>query len=147
MAMTDTTRPDPARSAVATAPSLPDPAVFRTGHGEDDRLVAQLAFARAVERGGAAPAPGPEAVEALRAQAMADLSEFAFRYLHNRVEEVRREAVATQLSQLGRGPSFLRLVLANLVALGIAGLAASWLASHPETVTRAANAVARLMGQ
>jgi hypothetical protein len=32
------------------------------------------------------------------------------------------------------GGSFLRLVLANLVALALAGLAGSWLALHPTTL-------------
>ncbi len=139
MATTEQTRPEPVRSATTPAPAatppVPSLAAFRTGQGEDDRLIAQVAFARAVEqaeRGGTPPA----AVEALRAQALAELSEFAFRYLHNRVEEVRREAVATQLGQLGRPPGFLRLVLANLVALLLAAAAVSWLAGHPETLER-----------
>lgn len=132
MAITETSRAEPAR-VQAAAPAL-DLARFRTGRGEDDRLIAQVAFARAVEKG-EAPASA-EAIEAARAQALADLSEFAFRYLHNRIEEVRREAVATELGQLGRPPSFLRLVLASLVALAIAGAAGSWLAGHPDVLAR-----------
>jgi hypothetical protein len=131
MAMTETTRPEAAGTKAAAPPALPDPAAFRTGQGEDDGLIARVAFARAVEKGDAT-SRAPEAVEALRAQALADLSEFAFRYLHNRIEEVRREAVASQLAQVGRPTSFLRLVLANLVALGLAAGAGVWLAGHPE---------------
>jgi hypothetical protein len=139
---TATTPPEPARSTATATPPGPargtpaglDPAAFRTGSGEDDRLIGQVAFARAIERGD--PGASPEAVEALRAQALAELSEFAFRYLHNRIEEVRREAVASQFQQIGRPPSFLRLVLANLVALLLAAAAGSWLAGHPDLLAQ-----------
>lgn len=131
MPMTETTRKE-ANGAADLARVLPDPAAFRGSPGEEDALVSQLAFARAIERGETAPAP--ETIAALRAQATADLSDFAFRYLHNRVEEVRRDAVASLLSQLGRPPGFARLVLANLIALALAGAAGLWLATHPETL-------------
>jgi len=130
MAMTETTRPDPAGTAT-DAPSLPDPRIFLTGESEEDRLVGHLAFALAAERG---QAPTPETVAALRTEATADLSEFAFRYLHNRVEEIRREAVAAELARLGRPPGFGTMVLANLVALALAGGVAGWLAFHSETL-------------
>ncbi len=133
MAMTDTSPPAAPAGTAPPPPRLPDAAAFRTGQGEDDRLIGQLAFARAVERGEAA-APAAETVEALRAQALADLSEFAFRYLHNRVEEVRREAVAAELARFGQPPSFLRLVAANLIALALGGALAAWLISQPEAL-------------
>ncbi len=131
MAMTEPSRTETA-GAAAGAPLLPGPDAFRAGDSEEDRLVAQLAFAMAAERGLAA---SPETVESLRTQAAATLSAFAFRYLHNRVEEIRREAVAAQLGRIGRPPGFLRLVLANLAALAIAAVAGGWIALYPETLS------------
>jgi len=103
------------------------------GRPAEERVVELLAFALAAEAG-AAPAPEP-AVAAMaqhRQAAMTTLSEHAFRYLHNTIEQIRRDAVAEHLGGLRRPPGFGRLVLANLVALAIGGLAAAWVALHPE---------------
>lgn len=129
MSMTQTERPDAAVAPAEAPPPLPDPAAFRSGQSEEDRLVAQVAFALAAER--RLPAT-PDNVEALRTQAGAALSDFAFRYLHNRAEEIRQEAVSTRLAQLRRPPGFVRLVLANLVALAVAGLAAAWAVNNSD---------------
>ena len=67
--------------------------------------------------------------------AIAALSDFAFRYLHNRVDEIRREAAAEAAARPPRG-GFLRLVLANLVALALAGGAWAFLARHPDLLAR-----------
>jgi hypothetical protein len=141
--------PEAAASTAATAaahaadPAAPRLAAFRTGRA-DDRLAELLAFALAVEaqeatatKDGAVPAPPtPEAIERLREQAARDLHDHAFRLLHNRVEEIRAEAVAEHLGRHPRPPGFPTLVLANLVALGLAAMAAAWLHGHPAILTR-----------
>ena len=127
MAKIETIRPD-LGNPPGMAEAMPDLAVFRAGRSQDDRLADLLAFGIVAERGGLAT---PEAVDRARQEASAALSDFAFRYLHNTVEQVRREAVAEHLGQLRQPPGFLRLVLANLVALAVAGVAGWWLALHP----------------
>ena len=129
MAMSETMRVTP-----AAAEAAPGPVAWRSGEGAEDRLIAQVAFAMAAESGRPA-APTPETREALRGQAIAALSDFAFRYLHNRVEEIRREAAAEAAARPPRG-GFLRLVLANLVALALAGGAWALLASQPDLLAR-----------
>lgn len=104
---------------------------FRHGRAGEHRLDDLLAFALAVERGQAAT---PETVERLRHEAASALSDHAFRYLHNSVEQIRRDAVAEQLGRIRKPPGFVALVAANLVALALAGGAAGWLALHPETL-------------
>jgi hypothetical protein len=106
-------------------------AAFLADRPGDDRVVGLLAYALATEAGAA---PTPEAIDRHRQTAVTALSEYAFRYLHNTVEQIRRDAVAEQLGGLRRPPSFARLVLANLLALALGGLAAGWVALHPETL-------------
>ena len=131
MSTTEPIRPEaPSAGAAAPAPVLL-PQAFRAAEGEEDRLIAQVAFALAAEEG---QPTTPEAVEALRAQAAAALSAFSFRYLHNRVEEVRREAAAAEASRIRPPPSFVTLVLANLLALAVGGAVAVWMAAHPDTI-------------
>ena len=127
MAKIETIRPDLGGST-GLAEASPNLAAFRSGGGAEDRLVELLAFAMAAER---KEEVTPESVERLRQEAGTALSDFAFRYLHNTIDQVRRDAVAEHLGQLRQPPGFLRLVLANLVALGLAGLAAWWLTLHP----------------
>ncbi len=130
MAKIETIRPDAGgpRGMSDAPPSLAD---FRSGDGEEDRLIALLAYGLAVERGGPVT---PGTIEALRREAAKSLSDYSFRYLHNTVEQVRRDAVAEHLGRLRPPPSFLRLVLANLAALALAGLVGGWLALHPATL-------------
>jgi len=45
----------------------------------------------------------------------------AFRFLHNRIEEIRREAIAEHAGRQPRPPSLARLALANLAALALEG--------------------------
>jgi hypothetical protein len=106
-------------------------AAFRAGRPPEDRLVDLLAFAMAAESGQPAT---PETIEQLRQDATTSLSDHAFRYLHNTVEQIRHEAVAEQLGKAPRPPGFGTLLLANLLALAIAGLVAGWLALHPATL-------------
>jgi hypothetical protein len=114
-------------------------AAFRAGRPEEERLVDLLAFALATEK----DQPGtPETVETLRREASTALTEHAFRYLHNSVEQIRREAVAEQLRSLPRPAGFGRQILANLIALAIAGLVASWIALHPATLAGLAGLLA-----
>ena len=101
--------------------------------GADDRLTGLLAFAMAVEAG---EAPGAATVERQRARAAAELADHAARATHNRIEEIRRDAVAEHIGHLRRPPGFMTLVLANLVALGIAGAFAMWLQGHPALFSR-----------
>jgi hypothetical protein len=134
MATTTTLRPE--TSGSSEAPLAPiivgsDLAIFRAGRQPEDRLIDLMAFAIAAEKHQSAD---PDRLEQLRQEASTALSEHAFRYLHNSVEQIRREAVAEQLGRVGRGPGFGTMVAANLLALTIAGLAAYWLALHPATL-------------
>ncbi|MGX9965110.1 hypothetical protein ACVFYP_17400 [Roseomonas sp. F4] len=99
--------------------ALPQPCLEAFLSGQpDERLRDLLAFALAVETG------PPADRDALRAKAEAELDAMAFRRLHNQVEAIRLEAAREQLAGLRGGPGFLRLVAAQLVALGlVAGLA------------------------
>lgn len=115
--------------------SFPGPAAFRASQpGPEDKLIAQVAFAMAAE--GGTPPRDAEAIQVLRNQATTALSEFAFRYLHNRVDEIRKEAAAEATTGAARGPGFLRLVLANLVALGLWGAALYALAGNTHLLAR-----------
>ncbi|WP_439595032.1 hypothetical protein [Falsiroseomonas sp.] len=109
----------PVALATPPAPCLED---FVTD-GAEHRLRDLLAFALAVEAG------RPTEREALRGKAEAELQAHAFRTLHNQAEAIRMEAARDQLARLRGGPGFLKLVLANLVALGLLGglAAALWL--------------------
>ncbi len=93
--------------------------------GDDHRLRDLLAFAMAVEAGRPL-APG--GLDGLRREADAALEAYAFRSLHNRVEEIRLAAVREHIGRLRAPPRFLTLVIANLVALLLlaGGAAAAW---------------------
>lgn len=118
-----------------SGPGFPGPAAFRASQaGPEDKLIGQVAFAMAAEAG--TPPRDAEAIQVLRDQATAALSDFAFRYLHNRVEEIRKEAAAEATTSVARGPGFLRLVLANLVALGLGGAALYALVGDPHLLAR-----------
>ena len=112
---------------------------FRGGRSEIDRTADLLAFAIATERG---LAPTPDTVERARREADAALGEYSIRHLHNTVEQIRQEAVATHLGRLRPPPGFGALVAANLIALAIAGALGAWLWTRPDV--RAA--IAGLLG-
>lgn len=133
MANTTALRPESSGPPEAPAPTPPpgDIAAFRSGRRPEDRVVDLLAFALGAEGGGPVT---PEGVGRLRQQAEATLSEHSFRYLHNSIEEIRREAAAEQLAKLPRPPGFWTMVLANLLALVLFGIVAAWLALHPATL-------------
>ena len=120
----------PSSGPTRAAATLPPPAAFRLGDTAEDRLIGQVAFALAAEAGPGS-AQSREAIEALRAQASTALSDFAFRYLHNRAEEIRREAAREATAAARKPPGFLTLVLANLIALALAGAAGVALAMNP----------------
>lgn len=117
----------PAPGEAANASPL---APFRAGRPEEERVVDLLAFAMATER---ALLATPEAVQQLRSNAAADLAAWALRHLHNRVTEIRQEAVQEQLGHLPRPPGFVKLFSASLLAAAIAGGAVAWLVLHPAT--------------
>lgn len=127
-------RGEPKGGASAATPEathlLPGPAAYRSGDGAEDILIAQVAFALAVETG-SHPSATAEARDALRSRAVTALSDFAFRYLHNRIEDIRREAAAEATARVRRPPGFAMLVLANLVALAIAA-GAAFIVAHPD---------------
>jgi hypothetical protein len=104
---------------------------YRAGRSSGDRVVDLLAFAIATESGHPLT---PDGVEQSRQAAQTALSDHAFRYLHNSIDQIRREAAAEQLAKLPRPPGFGAILLANLVALAIAGGLAAWLALHPATL-------------
>lgn len=97
----------PVRLADLPAPCLEDFVTDRP----DDRLRNLLAFAMAVE------AARPLEPEALRRKAEAELQAHAFRTLHNQVEAIRLDAARDQMTRLRRGPGFLAMLLANLLAI------------------------------
>jgi hypothetical protein len=140
MATTTTLRP--AVSGLNEAPAAGnagDLAAFRAGRAPEDRMIDLVAFALAAE----AQLPAtPDTVARLRQDALTALSDYAFRYVHNSVEDIRRTAIAEHAAQRPRPTSFLRLVLANLVALAAAGLVGGWLALHPETLAGIAGLLA-----
>jgi hypothetical protein len=128
---------EPAPAAAAPTPVAPEPAVlaaFRSGR-EEERLAELLAFALAVAAGEAA-APSAATVERHRRQAERELHDHAFRFLHNRVEDIRREAAAEHAARQPRPPGLLKLVLANLAAIAVAAAALAWAAGHPELLDR-----------
>jgi hypothetical protein len=100
-------------------PTGPLPRDFLSG--PDTRLRDLLAFALAAEAGRPVP---PGGIEALRNKAEAELHTHAFRILHNQVETIRHEAITEQMGRMSRGLSFSRVVIANLVALGVVGVLA-----------------------
>ncbi len=142
MASIETIRPDAAGTAARDAePSgdgragLPNPAAFEigqhSGQPEEQRLANLLAFAMATER---REVPNPDTVARLRREAEGALCDHAFRYLHNNIEQLQRDAVTQQLGRLPRPPGMIRLVAANLIALAIVGAIVGWLALNPETL-------------
>jgi hypothetical protein len=120
----------------ATAPSLE---AFRAGRSETERTADLLAFAIAADRG---LAQTPDAIERARQEADAALGDYSLRYLHNHVEQIRQEAIAEHLGRLRPPPGFARLVIANLVALVLAGALAAWAWTRPEV----RDALARVLG-
>ncbi len=131
----------PAPPPVVAPAAAPDAALaaFRGGRSEVDRTADLLAFAIATERG---LAPTPDAVERARREADAALGDHAIRYLHNNVEQIRKEAVAAHLGRLRPPPGFATLVAANLVALAAAAALGAWLWRRPDIQA----AIAGLLG-
>jgi len=113
-------------------PAAPNLADFTSGKAED-RLTDLLAFALASE---AAEPPGPDGVERHRRRAAAELADHAARAMHNRIEEIRRDAVAEHIGALRRPMGFLQTVIANLVALGAAFGLWWWIAGDPTLLAR-----------
>ena len=142
MATTTALRPEPSgpiEVPLSQGANDRDLATYRAGRPPEDRVLDLLAFAIATE---ASDPTTPEAVEQSRQAAQTALSEYAFRYLHNTIEQIRREAAAEQLAKLPRPPGFGAILLANLVALAIAGAVAGWLALHPSTLAGLAGLLA-----
>lgn len=114
--------------APAPLPPAPSPAAFAVPGDRtspDGRLAGLLAFALAAEAE-EAPAPAPEAVARRRREAEGLLHDQALRLAHNRVAEIRAEAVSEHLGRLRPPPGFGALVAANLVALLAGGAALAW---------------------
>ena len=110
--------------AAALAPWL-------AGRPTEARLVDLLAFALATERG---EPPTPEVMDAERERAHAALATYSIRNLHNRVAEIRQEAVMEYLGRFARPAGFVKIVMANLLALLLFGLLGGALYLHPETL-------------
>lgn len=100
---------------------LLDPAALRSNDPEM-RLRDLLVFGYAAEAGTAAPD-----IPALRLRAEGELNAFAYRLLHNRVEEIRREAMQEQIAGMRPTLGFATLVAANALGLVAAGLAGALL--------------------
>ena len=124
-----------------SAPALPSqagmaggPAALRpwlAGRPGEERLVDLLAFALACEQG---EATSPEVMHARREQAHAALATYSIRNLHNRVAEIRQDAVMEYMGRFARPAGFLKIVMANLLALLLFGLLGGALYLHPETL-------------
>ena len=131
-------RPAPPPPSTAPGPDAPPPAAARPAAptpaassapsieaflspGGAHRLRDLVAFGMAVEVGKPAT---PDAVDTLRRQADAELEAYAFRSLHNRVEEIRRSAIDEQLGKLRQTPGFQGIIVANLVAMIAAAMIA-----------------------
>lgn len=116
-----------ALAAAATTQVLA-PSAFRSGD-PDEALQDSLSYglyARAAEDGREpARAPGEaatlEMIARYRAQATADLHAYAFRYLHNHAEQIRHDAIREHLGHVRRPPGFLKLVVATIVGVLVAG--------------------------
>jgi hypothetical protein len=142
MATTTALRPEPSGPTelpLTHEPSTRDLGIYVAGRPPEDRVLDLLAFALATE--GNHPLT-PEGLDQSRQAAGAALSAHAFRYLHNSIDQIRREAAAEQLAKLPRPPGFGAILLANLVALAIAGGLAGWLALHPATLAGLAGLLA-----
>ncbi len=106
------------------APRLAD---HLTGRHEDE-LVDLLGFAlhaRAHDAGDTGQTP-----QTCRVQATAMFHDAAYRYLHNRVVEIRNEALSEHAARIRRPPGLAKLVLANVLALLIVGAAGLALSGH-----------------
>lgn len=66
----------------------------------------------------------PDAEARFRQQADTMFRTDAFRYLHNRVEEIRTEAAAAARAGIRKPPGLVGLVMANVIALVLVGAAA-----------------------
>ncbi len=96
----------------AAAPPSP-PALEGFLGAEETRIRDLLGFALAVQAGRI----GPDGIEPFRRRAEAELTDHAFRTLHNEAERIRREAAAEERARMPAGGGFLRAVAANLCAL------------------------------
>jgi hypothetical protein len=93
------------------------PADFLSGAPED-RARGLLAFALALEAGDASSA---ETIVARREEADRLLTEDGFRRLHNRIEEIGRNAVLEHLGNMRQPPGFITLIVANIAGLVLVG--------------------------
>ncbi len=128
MPKVETLRPDMSAQSQQAAPDLS--AFGAEGPG---RLAGLLAYALAVESG--APAT-PEEIARLRARAEAELDAHAVKALHNRIQEIRAEAVIEHLAHLPRPLGFLGAFGASLLALLVGAVFAAWLTGHGEVLHR-----------
>lgn len=118
--------PEPTPAAGDRRPTPLDP--WLDGQPEDRRNTNLLAFALATAQ---RVNPTTEGIARMRQQADAELAGHAMRYLHNRVEEIRQQAVQERLAGLRQPPGFGSLVLANLLALALAGAMLALHLRHP----------------
>jgi hypothetical protein len=121
-----------------TVPRLAD---HLTGRREDE-LVDLLGFALHAR---AHAAGDPEQTpQTCRTAATAMFHDAAYRYLHNRVAEIRSEALSEHAARTRRPPGLGKLVLANILALLIVGGAALALSGHgADAVAAARTALSR----
>lgn len=126
----------PVGAAFPVDTPVPALSVFRAGRSEVDRTADLLAFAIATERG---LSTTPDAVERARREADAALGDYAIRYCHNNVEQIRQEAVAAHLGRLRPPPGFIALVAANVVATAFAVALGVWLWTRPDVRAAVAN--------
>lgn len=128
MPKVETLRPD-----MNTPPPQAAPALSAFAPEGPGRLAGLLAFALAVEAG--APAT-PEEIARLRARAAAELDAHAVTTMHNRIQEIRQEAVVEHLAHLPRPLGFFGAFCASLLALLLGAAAAAWLSGHGEMLHR-----------
>jgi hypothetical protein len=135
----------PAAAARATSAAPAGPLLRDFLAGPDTRLRDLVAFALAAEAGRPVP---PSGIEALRNKAEAELHAHAFLILHNQVETIRHEAITDQMGRMSRGLSFSRVVIANLVALGVVGvLALAATSGEPPLIDALRDVLAQLLAR
>jgi hypothetical protein len=118
----------PSAAEAATRGEEPDATAPYLAAAGGDQVAGLLAYALASEAGDAGSPRGPAK---RRDEALRELAVWAFRRLHNQADELRREGAAEARAAIRAPPCFLTLVLASLIAIGIAAAAAAaWLAQR-----------------
>lgn len=117
----------------------------------DDLLIDSVAFGlfshdrkqSAADKSGATAAAGGDpgagdlddtVIDHWRAEARAQLSNFAHRHLHNQVDQIRRKALLDGMKNLRRGASFFDVFVPTFLAITIVVGAVLYVSTNPEAI-------------